>query len=72
MENQESDWLDQVCGELGLQRGAEVMGKVWTGGTIFSIIDKKSHVMMIHNVLEMQSEISRKERKALEKELPWT
>ena len=48
------------------------MGKVWTGGTIFSIIDKKSHVMMIHNVLEMQSEISRKERKALEKELPWT
>ena len=55
-----------------VQRGAEVMGKVWTGVTIFSIIDKKSHVMMIHNVLEMQSEISRKERKALEKELPWS
>ncbi|CAK9108784.1 Retrovirus-related Pol polyprotein from transposon RE2 (Retro element 2) (AtRE2) [Includes: Protease RE2, partial [Durusdinium trenchii] len=55
-----------------VQRGAEVMGKVWTGVTIFSIIDKKSHVMAIHNVLEMQSEISRKERKALEKELPWS
>ena len=50
---------------------AKVMNQPWTGTTIFKLTLKNKD-FEAHTVLEVDKQLTRKERKALEKELPWT
>ena len=47
------------------------MNQPWTGTTIFKLTLKNKD-FEAHTVLEVDKQLTRKERKALEKELPWT